>query len=254
MFESLFSKNKIKIKGIKQGSHGDHWGAFFGFQNFRSNPKILLDKIEKILDNKNSIKIDNKYSKSVENIGQVDLIVISDNKGMASCFPLLNTKYNLPFESKEINERNHVGNIEAQIIGGGRKTFALNFFATDYLNNKQIYKTTKELKINLSAFAYVIKESENLPDKFSNDFVTYMPNTESTYGDVYDFIGKIIDFAEYNHEDIEGYIVKTKLINNEKMEDFFNLDIFVNKENMRIENLKRGTRISGCFWLQGNIV
>lgn len=253
MFKFLFHKNKIKVNGITHGSHGDHWGAFFGFEKISTNPQLLLNELVKVVGENKGIKIDNKYSQTIKNMGVVDIIVISDAQKISSSFPNLKSKYTLPFVTKEINEWNHADNIEAQIIGGGRKTFALNFFATDYLKNKKIYKTNKELNINVSAFAYVIKQSSNLPDNFSDNFVAYFPNMQVSDGSVYDFIGKIVSFEEYKQNGINGFVIKTKLINHEKMEDFFVLDIFINQDNMRIEKPKKGMRIFGCFWLQGNI-
>ena len=35
--------------------------------------------------------------------------------------------------------------------------------------------------------------------------------------------------------------------------DFFTVDMFINKENMRIDKLENGMRITGALWLQGEI-
>ncbi len=253
MFKSLFAKKRIKINKINHGSHGDHWSAFFGFENLSKDQNILLDRINQLIESKKAKKIDKKYSIIKENLGNINIKIITDSQGMVSCFPVLESKNKIPFENKAINEWNHVDNIEAQIGGSGRKTFGLSFFATDYLENKKIYQQNQELEIILSGFAYVVQKSEKLPDKFSEDFVSYMPNQQTDGRSVYDFIGKIIDFKEYSFEGIDGFIITTKLINHEEIEDFFVLDIFVNKQNLKIEKPKKDMRISGCFWLQGNI-
>jgi hypothetical protein len=253
MFKSLFAKNKIKINKVNHGSHGDHWGAFFGFENLIKDQDILLGRINQLMESKKAEKVDKQYSVIKENLGNIDMKVIVDSQVMVSCFPSLESNNKIPFENKIVNEWNHVDGIEAQIGGSGRKTFGLIFFATDYLENKKIYQQNQELEINLSGFAYVIQESTKLPDNFSEDFVSCMPNKQINDSSVYDFVGKIIDFKEYSFEDIDGFIITTKLINHEEMEDFFVLDIFVNKQNLKIEKPKKGMRISGCFWLQGNI-
>jgi hypothetical protein len=45
-----------------------------------------------------------------------------------------------------------------------------------------------------------------------------------------------------------------KLINHDTIEDFFSLEVFVNKENIQLEKLEKGMRVEGLMWLQGNIV
>lgn len=253
MFKLFFARKRIKINKINHGSHGDHWGAFFGFENLAKDQNILLGRINRIMESKKAEKIDKQYSIIKESLKDIDIKIIVDSQGMSSCFPAMVSNNKIPFENKIINEWKHVDNIEAQIGGLGRKTFGLSFFASDYLENKKIYQQNKELEINLSGFAYVIQESKKLPDNFSEDFVSYMPNQQTKNSSIYDFFGKIIDFKEYAHEGIHGFIISTKLINHEEMEDFFVLDIFVNKQNLKIEKPKKGMRISGCFWLQGNI-
>lgn len=254
MFKSFFSKNKIIIKGINHGAHADYWGAFLGFENFNKDQKILIERINKYLQEKKAKPIDKKYSIIQKNLGDViDTVIIVDKQDVASFYPIMKSEKVMPFEGNQIHEWNHFDNIEAQILGAGRKTFALNFFATDYLENKKIYQQKKQLNINLSGFAFVIQASTKLPDNFSEDFVSYMPNQQTDDGSVYDFIGKIIDFRKYSYEDIHGFIISTKLINDPQIEDFFVLDIFVNKQNLKIDELKKGMRISGCFWLQGKI-
>jgi hypothetical protein len=43
---------------------------------------------------------------------------------------------------------------------------------------------------------------------------------------------------------VKGYILKLKLITHEESEDFFTIDAFVNKENMRFENLTKGMKVT----------
>jgi len=233
---------------------GDNGGAFFGFKSFNTSPHLLVDKINHSLEGDGRKPIRDQYSIKIENLGDVNIVFILGSQSMISCFPVLNSQSQMSFESKVINEWVHVDSVEAQISGKGKEMIGLNFFATDYLENKQLYQSTPKLEISFSAFAYVMKKSDKLPDNFSDEFVAFMPNTEGNDPTLYDFFGKVIFFRQYECEGIRGFIVKTKLINHEKDEDFFVIDMFINEENLRVDTLKNGMRISGCFWLQGKIV
>ena len=72
----------------------------------------------------------------------------------------------------------------------------------------------------------------------------------------FDFVGKLEAFREISvseDKSVKGYILKVKLITNEDFEDFFTIEMFVNKENMRFENLTIGMKLTGMFQLQGQI-
>lgn len=253
MFTWLFSKNKVKTNKVYNGFHWDHWWAFFGFETLNNDSGILLNTINQIIEKWDFYKIDRKYWIWKESYNNIDIKAIVHSWDMASCFPEMNSEISIQYENKTINIWAHVNGIEAQMEGVWKKTFGLNFFATDYLENKEYYKKNKELQMSLSAFAYVVKESEKLSSWFSEDMVGYMPSQQVSDSSVYDFIGKIIDFKEYSFKGIEWFIIKTKLINNWEDPDFFVLDIFVNKENMRVEKLEKDMKITGCFWLQWKI-
>ncbi|MFK7969163.1 MAG: hypothetical protein AB8F95_02295, partial [Bacteroidia bacterium] len=86
------------------------------------------------------------------------------------------------------------------------------------------------------------------------DFAAYMPNQDIPQPTYYDFIGVLIDFKAVNITDTNvGYLTKVKLINDDADPDFFTVDMFINKENVRIENLEKGMKITGVLWLQGEI-
>lgn len=253
MFKKFFNKNDIKLNKINYGSHGNHWDAFFGFEKLKKDQSTLFDLAETVLKNKKIKKINQKYSTTHLKTGALGTKMIIDSKKMTSFFPTLESEKAVPFETKSINEWSHVNGIEAQVLGAGRETFGLNFFATDYLENKNVYQKNKHLKIHLSAIAYVVQEVEKLPDNFSEKFVSYMPNQKTGDHSDYDFIGEIIDFKECVYGDVSGFILTTKLIHNEEVEDFFSLDIFVNRQELKVKKLEKGMKISGCFWLQGRV-
>ncbi|MFH1533576.1 MAG: hypothetical protein ABID64_01455 [Nitrospirota bacterium] len=255
-FKSLFSRKTIRINGTHRGSHGEQWFACFGHKNFDEKNKVIDDLTKKILEEEKNTAYSGKYSVRNLNMGEIDFVAIVDGEQAVSLFPHLKSEIELPFVIKKITEWKHLDNIEAQIGGSGRNEFGLSFFATDYLENKKIYKNNKELIVNLSAFAYGINISNvsMYSEQFSDDYVGYLPkDKQSMEKGEFEFIGKVINFGEFIYENVEGYIITTKLINHPEIEEFFVLDVFVNKDNLEVDELKKGMRIAGTIWLQGNI-
>ncbi len=155
----------------------------------------------------------------------------------------------------------NVGGLEAVISGGGRDTFGLTYFATDYAENSKLYQSQKKLNVSFSGILFVLdrykKEDESSNElMFSDDFVAYMPHKELSEFGGYDFIGILEEYREANVLDdksISGYILTIRLINNDEVKDFFTIPMFVNKENMRFDKLEKGMKLSGMFQLLGEI-
>lgn len=264
--DTQHTTSEIKLTSINHGSHGDNFGGLLGFQflNLEVGEQFIFATInlcterEPILETKNVSIHQTMFATttgSESNLG-VRIIKPSKNK-ILSAYPYLNTNYTIPFTTKEIIEWSHMDNLEAEIKGSGRDTFGFDFFATDYAIHKEKYKTTKQLNIHVSAIGFVLDHSnlEEMGDaKFSANFAAYMPSQDLPRQTYYDFIGSLIDFNEVViKENNTGYIIKVKLINNEENPDFFTIEMFVNKENMRIETLEKGMKITGAFWFQGEI-
>ena len=268
--EVIKEKNSIiEITSTDKGSHGDHFGGMIGFGLLHSEGGAELvyrfinyanEQDPSLLNGSISLRdaVLNEINESTANL-RVRAIQIREN--IPSAFPYLKTTYKIPFSTNKVIEWSHVDNVEAEIYGEGRGAFALGFFATDYAVNKEMYKTQKELEINVSAFVLMLEEEdlsqESNPDglRFASDFATYLPNTNLTGICNYDIIGKIIDFTEMiviPDPEIHGYLVRISLINDHNPE-FFTIDMFVNKNNTTITEMKKGMSVSGTIWMQGEI-
>lgn len=261
------SENESEIEIIldDQGSHGDNFGGLIGF-NFLSQPNgsqllnqmvVLSSMQEPIFKNNNLIVSEVDFKETDGDSELLKIRAIKSKDRVISAFPYLKTTYILPFETKQIIEWSHVSKLEAEITGGGRDTFGLGFFATDYAINRNVYRSNKKLNIHISAFGLVLDKSDLTQigdNKVSPDFATYMPNNDIPSPTYYDFIGTLNSFKECKlTKDVKGYIINVKLINQEDQPDFFTIDMFINSENMRITNLKEGMKVSGMLWLQGEI-
>lgn len=268
--KDISKKPEINENGIEmllddQGSHGDNFGSLFGF-DFLHSPKgnQLVTQLIALSSTKNAV-----LENPIVSIKETDFKDINGNSDLLrlrsivareqtlSAYPYLKTNYILPFQTKKITEWSHVAKTEAEIQGGGRETFGLAFFATDYAVNKHKYKTEKNINVRISAFGLVLDKSDLTEingTKVSPDFATYMPSKDIPRPTYYDFIGVLNSFSECKiSNEVSGYIINIKLINQENEPDFFTVDMFINKENMRFNELTKGMKISGALWLQGEI-
>lgn len=251
----------IKLSTIDHGSHGDNIGGLIGFNtlNDESGKRFINESMA--LSMSLNAEFKNKdyelKSQSISDNENVLLRLISNKKRILSAFPYLKTEYTVPFSTKEIIEWSHMGNCEAEIQGGGRNTFGFDFFPTDYSVNKSKYFELKEFQLHVSALALVVDKSElnqNSEVQYSKEFVSYLPSSNLKRQTYYDFIGKVIECKEVKLNNLnQAYIAKVKLINDDLNPDFFTVDMFINKENMRIPFIERDMKISGLLWFQGEM-
>jgi hypothetical protein len=266
--KSSASEPGIEIVPLNDGSQGDNLGGLFGFE-FKNTPDstaFIYEQIDKtsetpIVMRNNDLSVDVKemsFDASNENRSRLKMRVIEHDGKMLSAFPYLKTAYSIPFTTQVVHPWAHVENIEAEIYGAGRDTFAVGFFATDYIANEEKYQQNNTLEICISAIGLVLDRFENFENneglKLSPDFASYMPSQDINRITYYDFIGKLIDFEEVNvAKENSGYILRVKLINDEEDPDFFTIDMFINKQNMRISELEKGMSVTGALWFQGEI-
>lgn len=255
----------IEVIQDDQGSHGDNFGALLGFGYMNSpdgrqlvNEMVALSAIQPAIHETRDYSISETDFRETNGTSKlVKMRTLKANDELVSAFPYLQTKYVLPFETKQIIEWEHVSNLEAEIKGGGRDTFGLAFFATDYAAKRDKYKSTKKLNIHISAIGLVLDESDLTEingQEVSPDFATYMPSTDLSRPTYYDFIGTLNSFQECRlTNENTGFLLNVKLINQEGEPDFFTIDMFINRENMRITDLRKGMKVAGALWLQGEI-
>ena len=246
MFNFL-RRSKIPINQTTNGGHGDHWGAMFGFE---------CDDLEAKVVAMATAAVEQRVVRGYRRLEFTEPPFVAMGIGaqgtLATIYPTLRVDETIPVTLKEIIEWKHVDGIEAQVCGGGRDTFGLNFFATDYLENRAIYRKGGTVDVALSAMAYVIKETSDLPDDFADDFCSYMPNSELTTGHSYDFIGDVVSVESMTVCDEPMIVTRVKLINVEENPDMFVLPMLANPKNMQVE-LEVGGKVSGCFGLMGAI-
>lgn len=230
------------------------WSGIFGHQNFQTKDygqylnAILTQSESSLMDIKSKTEFDGVTFKTTL------------TEELSIIIPEVTTDYTLDFETRSIREWENALNLQAIVAGPARETFGVWFFATDYAENKNTYMTQPHLKVNISGIVFIldIHTNTDLPDgtKMSEDFTTYAPSQDLPNYACFDFIGQVVDFKEtelLEDRSVKGYILKLKLITNEENEDFFTIDAFVNKENMRFETPTKGMKVTGALQLQGKI-
>jgi hypothetical protein len=139
--EAIENEAGIQIYKVNQGSLGDMWGGFLGFDLSQSpaGKQLMMEYFayatsrEPVMQNEEAIVSELNYG----NISVRGVRTTSDST--RTVFPVIKTSYNIPFETKKISEWQHIENLEAIVYGGGRDKFALSFFATDYCVNRDKY-------------------------------------------------------------------------------------------------------------------
>lgn len=253
--------NEIGIKMKKSNIHNlvNTWSGIFGHESFRSkdHSNYLIHLMALCRVNNPEFEDDRISRTEFKDVRFKTLFT----EEFSTIYPEVKTDFSLDFETKEINEWENTADLEAIVAGSGRDTFGVWFFATDYAENKKIYATQKYVHVNISGIVFVldIHTDFDLPDgtKMSKEFTTYMPSKDLPNYACFDFIGQLIDFKETEllaDGSITGYILKLRLITNEEMDNFFTIDAFVNKENIRFDTLTKGMKLTGALQLQGKIV
>ncbi|MGH1384198.1 hypothetical protein [Kordia sp.] len=262
--KTVENEHGIIIKTVNNGHVGDFWSGIFGFEYFQTMSPDFLYQYMALAQTKNPPiqKVDTVEVYQLD-FDRLALRVICEEQRLVSAFPRIETHTKIDVALKQIDEWEHVQNLEAIVHGGGRDTFAIRFYATDYAFNREKYLSNTKVNMKLSGIIYVLdkhtEDSNTLEDgtTLSPDFCMYMPGQEWSEFGCFDFIGKLESIEEANAFDNEahsGYMLKIKLINNEEIADFFTIDMFVNKKNMRFtDDLEVGMKLTGMFQLLGEI-
>lgn len=255
------SINEAGIKITKSNIHtlGNMWGGIFGYESLQNNEtfsQYLMQTMALCRMEDPSYEQDKIKHTEFKDV-KFRTIVSGD---FSTILPEIKTDFSIDFETKEISEWENADNLEAIVAGPGRNTFGVWFFATDYAENKNRYLTQTHLNVNISGIVFVldIHENTDLPDgtKMSEEFTSYIPSKDLPNYACFDFIGKLIDFRETEvlvDGSSKGYMLKLRLITSEERDDFFTIDAYINKENMRFDTLSKGMKLTGALQLQGKI-
>lgn len=261
--ETYENEAGLQIKKTNSGSLSNMWGGILGFKKQAASKNLLPQYMAATFIGDHLKTSTPEISVYEMTYGDVIFRGAKTADGsIRTIAPHVRATKSIDVVNQKINEWEHTNDLEAVISGGGRDTFGVTYFATDYAINKDIYHNQPKLDILFSAILFVLAESETdihnegQDITLSEGFVGYMPHKQLAEFGCFEFIGTVENFYRNNvleRGNAEGYIVKIKLINNDEIEDFFTIPMFVNIENMRFAELRKGMKVSGVFQLLGEI-
>ena len=268
--KKIFGSNKSKtpeqqkratiVRENHEGSHGDHWAALFGVNEWYRNivPKGIQGRYGEILVAVRYVGVktldgQSKYTVTKHRENNIELKLVEKGKDVITFYPSIKTELIIESEIIEVVKWMHSEATEAQLLIRCKETFLLYVFATDYLENEKHYLNSGKLNMKISAMALTIQDppvNSNLAD----DFIGYSINKELMKYSIFDYIGKIksIEKVEYLGM-VKGEIVELQLIEKNGSRDYFNINLYINKENMHINEYKIGDRIAGLMWVHAEI-
>lgn len=247
---SFFRKKNIKVIPTTKGSHGDHWYVLRNEKNTEELTDQIMGCLETGVIHKinDEIKIVDVYDKMIRTVIEKDDIITG--------FPCLKGSNYEDVEIYEIKEWVHANSLEAIIRAKHISGCAIDFFATDYAKNKEIYKNQKKLKINFTSLVYMLiddvsvskylddfKSDSDVKIELSEEFCCFFPEDPS---DDINFIARIKSIKEYSSGTIQGFILSVNIT------DKFNIEMFVSKDKIK-KDLKINTTIGGLAWVQGTL-
>lgn len=243
-FSNLKSRclHGIKVTQTDTGSHGIHWSTIF---DPHVDANYLMSRLVKTIETGQKIVVAPKITVMT---GPV-LRGIVHNDEVVTGFPYIKGYSYQHFKTSSITEWSHADNLEAVIEVSHASGCALSFFATDYAVNKQVYKTQKNLTLNVIGLVYELgyfnaqewnRQSKSLT--FSQDFCGYFPKSE----DEIQFIGRIRDIKDHALGDINGHSITIGITPD------FAVEFFIAHKNLSI-NLEKNTSVHGIAWMQGTL-
>ena len=246
--------NGLSIIKANNGEINNSVAGLLGFDNDISGIYDVLLTHTNTLPTKNQ----NNFTTTELDYPEITIKNVTLNPDSQYILPIIKTKTIINIENKEITEWENLYNTVAIIKGQGKDTFTLDYLATDYIENANRYQSTTELNCHISGLAFVIDirhEPSPQDPPFSEDFTGYMPCSQLPHHGCIDFIGQLKNFQAITLLDgkLNGYILTIKLINHPDDSDMFTIDVFANKENMRITELKQDMILTGAMQLQGKI-
>lgn len=240
------------------------WGGLLGFENYeKGEVNAILEQHSYLLYDKEPVWQQGAIAVSELKYQDVTFKAVNYQGSFIGLLPIIRTTYTVPFETKAIQEWEHVHQLEAIVSGRGRDTFGLWFYATDYAENRKQYHSQKNLEVHISGIAFVVDAYQPEPSEgeegpqFSEDFTAYMPSNNLPHHACFDFIGELEAFRTttlLENNSHQAHILTVRLITNAEQKDFFTIDIYVTPENRRFEELEVGMKLTGLFQMQGRIV
>ncbi|MHB9134684.1 MAG: hypothetical protein ACYDBB_26735 [Armatimonadota bacterium] len=250
MFNWFAKKPKaaVKITKTTADAHGVPWKTVVGSDN-----PLLQEIVQRELDQAEQVAEPRPGMVRVQRThGRLPMLGVVERGYCHTFYPVLVTSRAIPVTVKEIIEWEDGQSVEAQIIGSGRNTFGLSFYATDYLEHAHRYQAGGELMVSLAGLAYKIEGPPETPEGFHEQYCAYMPHHGDWDTSDFGFIGQILSVEDITICGESCHIIDVRIINGTADSPSFALELLANARHVTTP-LIAGNRAGGFFWLQGRL-
>lgn len=257
----------------KSGGHGNHWDVVIG----KVNRDLMFEKlISGVCVNSKPVKtvkfngyLKGDFSIFEKNFNELVSKVVTlngffpdlktANNALITAFPRINSSN---FQNCKITGVEEWQNeIEAQ-VKAKFSDVSLNFFALDYLENREKYAVNESVEIALTGLAVNLKKGslagKPLKDgrTFADDFTSVFPAkdvfpTVSFDIDDYYVYGLVEDLKKAKFGEENGYIMKTKMVGTNDWKVVADIGVF--ERDIVGEIPKKGDTITTTIWLSGRL-
>ncbi len=224
--------------------HGANWHTIAS----EIEAETLTHFIQDAIENGQVIDLEsNEESVSIVTSDNTRLIVQNDD--LVSAFPFFKSEQRLELDIEAIQEWSNVNGLEAVVTAIDPSGYEVDFFASDYAMNADIYQEESPIVANLTGMAYILEEfnaqaaTEIEGLEYSADCSDLIPTEESA---TYVAIGLVKKITKHNLGHVAGYIVTLDSIID------YELEIFVADFNLKTE-LTIDQHVYCTIWMTGSI-
>lgn len=245
--------DKIGITSIDDNHYIPQWAGLFGGINVLNQRDYPYQFACKILEHYTG-EIPNGYWHCEEEKEWMNWRIMMSGYDFFTITGWLKNNYSFPCTVISISEWSVINNMAAQAAIWVKDKLLIHAQAVDYSKNKQSYTALVEKKHELwiSAIALRMDKAETATG-FSENSCGYIPeDINKPDSPFYQFTGIILNRKSINHlsSGIEGYVFEMRLVSLPADENYFVINMFLNKENLFTENFNNGDRVTGIAMFQ----
>lgn len=258
---SLVNDRGVKILQHNTLETGNIWGGLLGFERTKRPEwgveyQLLMQKgiAFPLIQMVNGIVV------TEQAYGEMRVMAWTVGNECIEIVPRIPSNTILSVVPREVNEWENFGGNLAIVAGRAKDTFGVWFFATDFCLHKLAYSSPEPIQIRLSGLVYVLHPNGEMNSegeiRYAPNFAGYFPNQQLPNYGCFDFVGGVLAVKAVSVPELgmDGYFLTIRLINKEDDPEFFNLDAFVAKENMRLEVIEVGMQVTGMVQFIGERV
>jgi len=241
------------ISSVEVNHYMKQWAGLFGAINVLNDHDYPYEIAHKILENHNA-EVPGGYWNYEEETGPLTINILLEEYNVIAISGWLKTNFSFISKIISIGEWAVVYNLGAQVAISIKGRLLIAAQAVDYHKNKKLYGNLLGKEHNCSIGAIALR-MDKLPASsgFAENSCGYLPEDIHKPGNpFYRFTGIVMNhqIIKSNSIGIEGYVIEMRLVSLPENENYFVVNMFLNKENLFYEDFKNGGRVSGIAMFQ----